>query len=80
MKLLWVKAGGLLPPDMGGKIRSYNILKQLARRHEITLFTFYPEHPDDQHLPRQRLFRQIVPCPCRSRRAAASANISAPPA
>ena len=42
MKLLWVKAGGLLPPDMGGKIRSYNILKQLARRHEITLFTFYP--------------------------------------
>ena len=21
MKILWVKAGGLLPPDMGGKIR-----------------------------------------------------------
>ena len=25
MKLLWVKAGGRLPPDMGGKIRSYSI-------------------------------------------------------
>jgi sugar transferase (PEP-CTERM/EpsH1 system associated) len=63
MKLLWVKAGGLLPPDMGGKIRSYNILKQLARRHEITLFTFYREHPDDQHLRGNDIFSNIVPVP-----------------
>ena len=62
MKLLWVKAGGLLPPDMGGKIRSYNILKQLSRRHEITLFTFYPEHPNDQHLLPNSTFN-IVPVP-----------------
>jgi hypothetical protein len=27
MKILWVKAGGLVPPDTGGKIRSYNILR-----------------------------------------------------
>lgn len=63
MKLLWVKAGGLLPPDMGGKIRSYNILKQLARRHEITLFTFYPEHPNDQHLCGNGIFSALVPVP-----------------
>jgi sugar transferase (PEP-CTERM/EpsH1 system associated) len=63
MKLLWVKAGGLLPPDMGGKIRSYNILKQLARQHEITLFTFYPEHPDDQHLRGAGIFAKLVPVP-----------------
>lgn len=63
MKLLWAKAGGLLPPDMGGKIRSYNILKQLARRHEITLFTFYPEHPDDQHLAGNGFFSKIVAVP-----------------
>ena len=63
MKILWVKAGGLLPPDMGGKIRSYNILKQLARRHEITLFTFYPEHPDDQHLGGNGIFSALVPVP-----------------
>jgi sugar transferase (PEP-CTERM/EpsH1 system associated) len=48
---------------MGGKIRSYNILKQLARRHEITLFTFYPEHPDDQHLRGNGIFSSIVPVP-----------------
>ena len=68
MKLLWVKAGGLLPPDMGGKIRSYNILKQLAKRHEITLFTFYQEHPGDQHLRGDRLLLQY-----RARTPAASA-------
>lgn len=63
MKLLWVKAGGLLPPDMGGKIRSYQILKQLARCHEITLFTFYAAHPDDQHLRGNGIFSEIVPVP-----------------
>jgi len=70
MKLLWVKAGGLLPPDMGGKIRSYNILKQLARRHEITLFTFYQEHPGDQHPGGKGIFAKLaaVPLPLPPRR------------
>jgi len=63
MKLLWVKAGGLLPPDTGGKIRSFHILKQLARRHDITLLTFYPAHPDDQHLQGSGIFSKIVAVP-----------------
>jgi glycosyltransferase involved in cell wall biosynthesis len=41
MRILWVKAGKLLPVDTGGKIRSFNILRQLARRHEVTLLTYY---------------------------------------
>jgi len=41
MKVLWVKAGKLLPPDTGGKIRSYNILKLLAAQHHVTLLTYY---------------------------------------
>ena len=41
MKILWVKAGKLLPVDTGGKIRSYNILKHLARDHEVTLLSYY---------------------------------------
>jgi len=63
MKLLWVKAGGLLPPDMGGKIRSFQILKQLARTHEVTVFTFYPDHADDQHLLPNQPFAKLVPVP-----------------
>ena len=41
MRILWVKAGKLLPVDTGGKIRSYNLLRQLARRHQLTLLTYY---------------------------------------
>jgi len=63
MKLLWVKAGGLLPPDTGGKIRSFHILKQLARKHDITLFTFYPEHPDDLHPAGSEMFSKLVAVP-----------------
>jgi len=41
MKILWVKAGKLLPVDAGGKIRSYNILRQLQKKHELALLTHY---------------------------------------
>ncbi len=41
MRVLWVKAGKLLPVDSGGKIRSYNILRYLAREHELTLLSYY---------------------------------------
>jgi hypothetical protein len=40
MKMLWVKGGGLVPPDTGGKIRDYNILRELARQHSVTFFSF----------------------------------------
>ena len=59
MKLLWVKAGGLVPLNVGGKIRSFQLLKALAERHEITLFTFYAAHPDDQHRELDSLFDRV---------------------
>lgn len=31
----------MLPVDTGGKIRSYNILRHLAREHEVTLLSYY---------------------------------------
>ena len=49
MKILWVKAGGLVPPDSGGKIRSYNILSQLAKHNAVTFFSFYSAHENDIH-------------------------------
>jgi polysaccharide biosynthesis protein PslH len=60
MRILWVKAGGLVPLDSGGKIRSYNILKELARRHQVTLYTYYREHPNDAHHKLDGLFDQVV--------------------
>jgi glycosyltransferase involved in cell wall biosynthesis len=41
MKILWVKAGKLLPVDTGGTIRSYNILRRLRERHDVTLLSYY---------------------------------------
>ena len=37
MRILWVKAGGIVPADTGGRIRSLHILKELARRHSVYL-------------------------------------------
>jgi sugar transferase (PEP-CTERM/EpsH1 system associated) len=41
MKILWVKAGKLLPVDTGGKIRSYNILRRLPAQNDVTLLSYY---------------------------------------
>ena len=46
LRILWVKAGKLLPVDTGGKIRSYNILRHLARAHTVTLLSYYGGHAD----------------------------------
>lgn len=49
MKILWVKAGKILPVDTGGKIRSYNILRHLARTHEVTLLSYYGGRRDTEY-------------------------------
>jgi polysaccharide biosynthesis protein PslH len=63
MKILWVKAGGLVPPDIGGKIRSYSIVKELAKTHEVTLFNFYAAHSDDVHSGLKPMFHRVVNLP-----------------
>jgi polysaccharide biosynthesis protein PslH len=63
MKILWVKAGGLVPPDTGGKIRSYNILRHLAEDHAVTFFTFYAAHWNDIHAELSQLFHRSIPIP-----------------
>lgn len=49
MKILWVKAGGLLPLDSGGRIRSYNLVRELAKRHRLTFFGFHAQQDDAAH-------------------------------
>src|ERR1700676_2741583 len=65
MKILWVKAGGLVPPDTGGKIRSYNILRELARQHSVTFFSFYAAHEGDVHPDLKNIFERVVCLPLR---------------
>jgi glycosyltransferase involved in cell wall biosynthesis len=39
MRILWVKVGGLWPPNTGGRLRSFHILRELARSHAVTVLT-----------------------------------------
>ncbi|NJN16882.1 MAG: glycosyltransferase [Oscillochloris sp.] len=45
MRLLFLSAWCPLPADNGIRLRVANLLRQLARRHEIHLLTFAAEHP-----------------------------------
>jgi glycosyltransferase involved in cell wall biosynthesis len=49
MRILWVKAGKILPVDTGGRIRSYNILKHLAARNEVIFLSYYPGARDEKY-------------------------------
>lgn len=49
VRILWVKAGGLLPLDSGGRIRSYNLVHELAKRHRVTFFGFHAEQDNPAH-------------------------------
>ncbi|PYP89150.1 MAG: hypothetical protein DMF61_04060 [Blastocatellia bacterium AA13] len=46
MKLLWLKSELLHPVDKGGKIRTYQMLRELKRLHEVTYLA--PVSPDDE--------------------------------
>jgi len=66
MRLLWVKAGKLLPVDTGGKIRSYNLLTHLTRWHDVTLLSYYPGPPDAAyHQDLKQVFPGAIAVPAR---------------
>jgi sugar transferase (PEP-CTERM/EpsH1 system associated) len=46
MKILFLAHRTPYPPDKGDKIRSYNLLAQLAKRHEVTLVYWVDEVKD----------------------------------
>lgn len=46
MRILWLKSDLLLPLDKGGKLRTWHLMRHLARRHEITYLAFAdPDQP-----------------------------------
>jgi sugar transferase (PEP-CTERM/EpsH1 system associated) len=40
MNVLWLNAGLLLPLDKGGKLRTWHLMRHLARRHHISYLSF----------------------------------------
>lgn len=39
LRILWVKLGGLWPITSGGRLRSYHIIDELSRSHDVTVLT-----------------------------------------
>jgi len=60
VKLLWVKSGGLAPLDAGGKIRSFNLLRELAKKHDTTLFVFIGDGTENVHRPLEQYFSKVI--------------------
>jgi hypothetical protein len=56
LRILWVKVGGLWPVNTGGRLRSFHLISELSRHHQVTvLTTHHPEEGRDglaRHLPR----------------------------
>ncbi len=57
MRILWVKFGGLWPLNSGGRLRSFNLLRELSREHAITVAT-----TREQDSPPGQLADQLPDC------------------
>ncbi|MBI2188552.1 MAG: glycosyltransferase [Acidobacteria bacterium] len=53
MQILWVKMGGLWPATTGGRVRSLQIVSELARRHAVTVVTTHGPGDDPDGLCRR---------------------------
>lgn len=74
LRILWLKTGPLHPLDTGGKLRTFNMLRELARTHHITFLALSPEGTDAAHLRDAALYshEQIwIPWRDRARRSVA---------
>jgi polysaccharide biosynthesis protein PslH len=69
VKILWVKANKLLPANSGGDIRSYNILRQLARCHHVTLLSYYDGMRDHAYEAELRQHFVDAVCVCTGKNA-----------
>jgi glycosyltransferase involved in cell wall biosynthesis len=64
MRILWVKLGALWPLNAGGRIRTFNILKELAREHRVTLLTTHAPDEDPAESARRLSFcAEVVSLP-----------------
>jgi sugar transferase (PEP-CTERM/EpsH1 system associated) len=66
MHILWLNTGHLLPLDKGGKLRTWHLMRHLARRHRITCVSFAdPNQPDSDRRGMSEVCRELVTVPRR---------------
>src|SRR5215218_2638752 len=66
MKILWLSANLLLPLDKGGKLRTWHLMRHLARRHHITFLSFAdPGTPEAHRAGMSEVCAELVTVPRR---------------
>jgi glycosyltransferase involved in cell wall biosynthesis len=63
MKIFWIKQGPLFPLDTGGKIRTWNILKELGERNQVTALSFFPTSIPYSHDDAERHVARLISVP-----------------
>jgi len=64
MKILWLNANLLLPLDKGGKLRTWHLMRQLAKDHEITYLSFAePSHTPADRQGMREVCAELVTVP-----------------
>ena len=53
LRILWVKVGGLWPLNTGGRLRSFHLLRELSKNHEVSVLTTHGPEEDPDALARQ---------------------------
>lgn len=48
------------PPSSGGQIRSYNLIKYLSRKHDITLFSLIKDDSEEKYIPELKKYCKKV--------------------
>ena len=69
MNILYIAHRIPYPPDKGDKIRSFNTLRLLARKHDVWCACFVDDPPDWKYVPTLRTYcRDVIALPLRQSR------------
>jgi polysaccharide biosynthesis protein PslH len=60
MRILFVNRELPYPPDEGGRIRAYSLLRNLAARHEMDLIAFADEDAESKSIPHLKAFCRSI--------------------
>ncbi|MFC1922182.1 glycosyltransferase [Chloroflexota bacterium] len=60
MNILFLALEPPYPPNDGGRIRTYNIVKQVSKHHSVTLLTSFKQSSDDGELGELRQYCQEI--------------------
>jgi glycosyltransferase involved in cell wall biosynthesis len=63
MRILWIKVGGLWPVNAGGRLRSFHMIRELSRRHHLTVLTTHGPADDPEGLAAALPLCKVVSIP-----------------